>query len=128
MAGGELLGEILRDPGMPTRRTVWNWTEAIPEFASRYEAAERAQAAAIVDRAGADVWDENLAPEHVNRSRVRFDFSKFLAAKLDPARWGDRAELQVTVSDPAVETRRQELIAALQRLASPDPPVIDAPD
>jgi hypothetical protein len=40
-----------------------------------------------------------------------------MASKLDPSRWGDKADVNVNVTDTASAERRAELIAALQRLA-----------
>lgn len=39
LSQGTPLAEICRQDGMPTRRTVNNWTREHPEFAERYEAA-----------------------------------------------------------------------------------------
>jgi hypothetical protein len=40
-----------------------------------------------------------------------------MASKLDPGKWGDKADVNVNVNDAASSERRAELLAALQRLA-----------
>jgi hypothetical protein len=48
-----------------------------------------------------------------------------MASKLDPSRWGDKADVSVNVTDTASAERRAELIAALQRLAIAAPLIDD---
>ena len=81
-----------------------------------YARARSHQATAIAERAVVEAWSD-LEPQYVNRARLRFDTAKWLASKIDPAKWGDKADVNVNVSDTATSERRAELIAALQRLA-----------
>jgi hypothetical protein len=116
IARGEVLEEILRYQRMPGRTTVLRWLDQQPEFATTYARARGRQAEAVAERGFAEAW-ANHEPQHVNRARLRWDASKWMAAKIDPARWSDKAEMHVTVTDNAASERRAELVAALQRLA-----------
>jgi hypothetical protein len=113
---GQVLEEILRDQRMPGRTTVLRWLDQEPEFAAGYARARGNQAEAVAERGFAEAW-ANLEPQHVNRARLRWDASKWLAGRLDPSRWSDKSEVSVNVTDSASAERRAELIAALQRLA-----------
>jgi hypothetical protein len=116
IARGEVAEEILRDQGMPSRTTMVHWLDRQPEFATAYARARGRQAEAIAERGFAEAWAD-LEPQQVNRARLRWDASKWMAGKIDPARWSDKAEMNVTVTDNAASERRAELVAALQRLA-----------
>jgi hypothetical protein len=113
---GEVAEEILREQRMPSRTTMFHWLDQQPEFATAYARARGRQAEAIAERGFAEAWAD-LEPQQVNRARLRFDASKWMAGKIDPARWSDKAEMHVAVTDHAGSERRAELIAALQRLA-----------
>jgi hypothetical protein len=101
---------------MPARQVVHQWLDAVPAFAYRYARARSHQATALAERAVAEAW-RDLEPQHVARARLRYDSGKWMASKLDPSRWGDKADVNVNVTDTASAERRTELIAALQRLA-----------
>jgi hypothetical protein len=116
LENGELLAQILDDDGMPARQVVHQWLDAVPAFAVRYARARGHQAAALAERAVAEAWRE-LEPQHVGRARLRYDSAKWMASKLDPGAWGDKADVNVNVTDTASAERRAELIASLQRLA-----------
>jgi hypothetical protein len=111
-----LLAQILDDEGMPARQVVHQWLDSVPAFADRYARARSHQATALAERAVVEAWSD-LEPQYVNRARLRYDAAKWMASKLDPSKWGDKADLNVNVNDPATNERRAELIASLQRLA-----------
>jgi hypothetical protein len=116
IAHGEVLGEILREEGMPSRTAVLHWLDRVPEFEAAYTRARGSQADAVAERGFAEAWAAH-EPQYVYRARLRFDAAKWLASRLDPAKWSDKAELRVHVNDTESSARRAELIAALQRLA-----------
>ncbi|MBO1077272.1 terminase small subunit-like protein [Roseomonas marmotae] len=91
MADGQTLTAICREDGMPDRATVFRWTETYPNFCSAYARAREAQAHALAElalleamRAGAD-----LDPA---AARVRFDAARWLAGKVAPRFYGNRAD------------------------------------
>jgi hypothetical protein len=114
--GGETLARIVKDPHMPCHQSVFKWLDLSPAFATAYANARARQAAAIAEH-GYEQAQADLAPQDVNRARLRFDSAKWLASKIDPSRWSEKSEAHVTVSDGASSERRAELVAALQRLA-----------
>jgi hypothetical protein len=112
IAGGRSAREICRDPGMPSLRTIFTWLARHDEFRAMYTAAREAQAdylaeelLEIADDARND-WVERrreggtivtvLNGEHIQRSRVRIDTRKWLLAKLQPKKYGDVQQTQLT--------------------------------
>ncbi len=106
LAEGESLRSICRDNAMPGLRTVMGWLfdGDHEEFSQQYARAREAQAEVradeIVDIADDDTNDcttdkEGKAVvdhEHIQRSRLRVDARKWIAAKLLPKRYGDKLQ------------------------------------
>ncbi|MDE2585541.1 MAG: terminase small subunit protein [Betaproteobacteria bacterium] len=109
LANGESLRSITGDDGMPSMPTVMRWLadESRVEFRNQYARAREAQAdhmaeeiLEIADDASNDWMDNNkpdapgyaLNGEHVQRSRLRIDARKWLAAKMAPKKYGDKIE------------------------------------
>ena len=105
--------DICSDPAMPSTSMVYRWL-ADPErveFRDRYAHAREVQAdnmadeiLSIADDARND-WMERqdyngeagswqLNGEHIQRSKVRIDSRKWLAAKLKPKVYGDRTAVE----------------------------------
>ncbi len=103
LAEGKSLRSICRDDAMPAISTVMGWLfdGEHDEFSEQYARAREAQAEVradeIVDIADDDTndftadKDGNLVAnnEHIQRSRLRVDARKWIAAKLLPKRYGD---------------------------------------
>ncbi len=94
------------NPHFPTRETIYKWRYKYQDFSDKYIKAKQAQAdllaeecLSIADDCQNDYMDSldkesvnigyKLHGEHVNRSRLRIDTRKFLAAKLIPQIYGD---------------------------------------
>jgi|ERR1043166_1115713 hypothetical protein len=93
---------------MPEKITVNVWRRRYPEFAAQYAQAKLFQADLLAeemldiaddatndwmetfDEEGNEGWKFN--GEHVQRSRLRIDTRKFLAAKLLPKQYGDKTD------------------------------------
>lgn len=118
LADGIPLREICRMDGMPAWRTVYDWMDARPEFAARFERAREAgfdalasQCLAIADDETED-WALSQKGGVVNetaiaRSKLRVETRLKLLAKWDPKRYGDRMQLAGDpVSPLTVEIRR----------------------
>jgi len=93
---------------MPEKITVNVWRRRYPEFAAQYAQAKLFQADLLAeemldiaddatndwmetfDDEGNEGWKFN--GEHVQRSRLRIDTRKFLAAKLLPKQYGDKPD------------------------------------
>lgn len=96
------------NPELPDRDTINVWRSKYPEFSAQYASAKLKQAdllaeeiLEIADDASNDYMDTvdddgfsswKLNGEHVQRSRLRIDTRKWLAAKLLPRQYGDHAK------------------------------------
>lgn len=94
LADGKSLRAICRDDGMPSLSTVMRWLSADDAWREQYmrarEAGDDAMAEDIQDIAD----DVDLKPED---RRVRIDARKWLLAKRQPKKYGDK---QLVGSDP----------------------------
>ncbi len=106
LAEGESLRGVCADKAMPAISTVMGWLfdGQHEDFSEQYARAREAQAEIradeIVDIADDDTndftadEDGNLVAdhEHIQRSRLRIDARKWIAAKLLPKRYGDKLQ------------------------------------
>ncbi len=119
IAEGEPLGKICRDPAMPAYRTVLGWRVTNDEFAQLYARAREDAADTLADRICelAERVEKGELDAHAGRTAI--DALKWVASKLKPRVYGDRAHLEVsgglkveTVKDHAPEWM-QEMLAEL---------------
>jgi hypothetical protein len=129
IADGFTMTEIAKREGMPSRQALTHWAATVPAFAVALARAREGQASAIAERGFSEAWRDDLAPQDIARARLRFDAARWLASVIDPARYGSRADLSVTVIDPVAAERaaiqRAEIVAALQRIARAEPLTIE---
>lgn len=94
MTEGETLLTMCREPGMPPASTVKMWAvDDVPEgFADRYARARDFQADAIAEQA-LDLADTS-DPADAAKVRIQVDTRKWLASKINPAKFGDRAKIE----------------------------------
>jgi hypothetical protein len=108
LANAESLRKICMSEGMPRQATVFRWLadERYASFRERYACAREAQAHAMADEIldiaddGANDFmgeDEKYNGDAVQRSKLRVDARKWLAAKLLPTKYGERT---LVGSDP----------------------------
>ena len=111
LAEGESLRAVCADKAMPSISTVMGWLfdGNHGDFPEQYARAREAQAEIradeivdIADDASNDfAADKDGKPvansEHIQRSRLRVDARKWIAAKLLPKRYGDKLDLGGTV-------------------------------
>ena len=117
LAEGESLSSICRDSGMPLRSTVHWWVvDDHDGFSARYVRARDAG----YDRMAEDLIEIGDAcmpdSDHVARAKLRTDARKWVLAKMRPHQFGDRLQVDATVSVEAMDTR--ELVSTLQELAT----------
>jgi len=108
LAEGRSLVEIGRMEGMPNPATVYRWVAAREDFRERYARAREAQAEHFldeiidiaddarndwIDRATKDGVVTVLNTEHISRSKERIDARKWVMAKLNPKKYGDKMTL-----------------------------------
>lgn len=114
LADGESLKAICASEDMPSKASVYLWLTKHPEFSDMYARAREDQADTladeIIDIADDSTRDTILKPvgangemvevqntEWINRSRLRVDARKWVAAKLKPKKYGERLDHNVTV-------------------------------
>jgi hypothetical protein len=107
---GRSLVEICRAEGMPEISTVFGWLGKKPDFEAQYRRAREAQAdlmaeeiLLISDEAQNDYVERlgrnggtftALDTEAVLRSKLRVDTRKWLMAKLQPKKYGERVAVE----------------------------------
>jgi hypothetical protein len=91
LAAGESLRSICRDDDMPSWPAISNWLQKFPEFAAQYARAREDQAETHADRIIEIADDDSIDPNH---KRIMVDARKWVAAKLKPKRYGDKAEVE----------------------------------
>jgi hypothetical protein len=113
IADGESLRQIIADEGMPASSTVFKWLNEDAQFSEQYARAREAQADALFDdllgiaddgsndwmeRKNADGqnigWQEN--GEALRRSALRIDARKWMIAKLQPKKYGEKVTQEHT--------------------------------
>jgi hypothetical protein len=119
LAEGESMRKIAKDDDMPSCVTMFAWLRKHEIFLKQYEVAKEEcadmYAEEIVEIADdtsndyIDVTDENgatgatrLNTEHVQRSRLRIDTRKWVAAKLKRKKYGDQIQQDVTLPEGVV--------------------------
>ena len=114
-----------RSPELPHPDTIREWRLDYPEFSSQYAEAKRLQAdllaEEILDISDDDSLDEiiddngnvKLNAEYVQRSRLRVDSRKWIAAKLMPKVYGEKMQNEV------VMRTQEDLLKELTELNEP---------
>ena len=91
LAVGESLRSICRDDEMPSMASIFLWLSKHPEFSEQYAHAREAQAESHADRIVEIADDDTIDPNH---KRIMVDARKWVASKLKPKRYGDKAEVE----------------------------------
>ena len=125
MACGETLTEICRSPSMPDRSTVRRWLSRHPDLISQYQRARELladtlfdQVLDIADDARGDVTIDGNGKrqvdwENVNRSKLRVDARKWVAAKLAPHKYGERVQ-HTGANDGPIEFARTDPLTSAE--------------
>lgn len=115
LAEGNSLLSICRADGMPAAKTVYSWLITYPEFMQQYSHAREDQADTYADEI-IDIADNvandttlRLNPdgsttavanhEWINRSRLRVDARKWVAAKMKPKKYAEHIKTEHTGAD-----------------------------
>lgn len=134
LADGESLRSIGCDENMPSQRTIYRWLAANETFCQQYARARETQADTLVDEMldiaddGSNDWmerrredgsvDEVVNHEHIARSKLRLDARKWIAAKLQPRKYGDK--LDVTSGGDKLESLAVAIEAGNKRVTGGD--------
>lgn len=127
LCAGESLRTICRDDHMPACSTVFVWLSKHEAFAEQYARARDVQADAIfeeildiaddarndwMERRGENDAGWQANGEHIQRSRLRVDARKWMAGKLAPKKYGEKAQVEVSGKDggPVVTEVRRVIV------------------
>ena len=101
------------DENFPAAPTLLSWMNDNPEFAERYTRARQSQADVLADEI-VEIADEStgdigfredgspcIMPDNVQRSKLRVEARKWVAAKLKPIKYGDKVQNELTGKDGA---------------------------
>jgi hypothetical protein len=113
IAEGFALTQICRNPENPSLTTVYRWLTEKPEFRDMYARAKEDQADTlaeeileIADYGINDTYEDENGHKRTNhdviqRSRLRVEARKWIAAKLKPKKYGDKIQQEVSGVDGA---------------------------
>jgi hypothetical protein len=108
LAQGYSLRTVCKAANRPAPSTFFRWLRAVPGFRKQYEEAKQESADAMAEEIldisddGQNDWMESNAKdnvgwkvngEHIQRSRLRVDARKWLAAKMKPKKYGEQMDL-----------------------------------
>ena len=92
LSQGVSMRSVCRDDDMPCMATIWRWLRENDNFARRYTAAKQESADAMIEDILA-ISDQDDDEESTNRSRLRVDTRKWIAAKLRPEKYSEKLDL-----------------------------------
>ena len=112
LANGKSMVSLCRGEDMPCPSTVYRWLSADKDFCDRYARAREDQADTMADEI-IDIADDKsndtilksngdgepyevANTEWINRSRLRVDARKWVAAKLKPKKYGDKLTSEIS--------------------------------
>lgn len=103
MAAGWSLVKICQQEGFPSTTAVFNWQMKNPEFREKYDEAQRKRTEFLSEQLW-DIADETTGD--VQRDKLRVDTRKWVLARMNPKRWGDRVETNHTGSVEIQQIKR----------------------
>ena len=134
LASGEALKSICRDDAMPGLTTIYRWLASNDEFRDLYMRAREDQADTLADEIieisddGRNDWMATHAEddvgyrangEHIQRSRLRVEARKWIAAKLKPRKYGERVTQEVVGKDDGPVQHAIIAVKALNEAVDP---------
>lgn len=90
---GEALLQIVQDEGMPSRTTVYRWTEQNAAFRDNIARARQWQAWSLHEQGVVLAQKASTDPDLAPALRVQLDAIKWATAKLAPKHFGDKIDL-----------------------------------
>lgn len=109
LAIGKSLRTVLKEDGMPSMSTVFNWLSSNRKFLEQYEKAKAESADALVEDMLYIAEDkpvfidekgvEKIDSAGIARNRLRVDTRKWVASKLKPKKYGDVSKVELTGKD-----------------------------
>ena len=102
IAGGMSLSKISQQEGMPSIHTVYNWMRVNANFFQRYQQARLDQADTLADEimSISDETEHATDPLQIQAARLRVDSRRWIASRLKPSKWGEKAsEVVINAGD-----------------------------
>lgn len=129
---GEALRNILKDKSMPDSNTFYKWIKEDEDKNEQYARACEERQDLIFEEMfdiaddGTNDWMEKkkqgevigweLNGEHVQRSKVRIDMRKWALSKMNPKKYGDKLQTDVTSKGERITLSPEEREAEIERL------------
>ncbi len=131
IAEGEPLTKICRDEQIPAYRTVLGWRVANEEFQHMYARARQDAADTLADQIRELAGRVEKGKLEPNAGRVAIDALKWIASKLKPREYGDRAQIDVAArvdvttraSDFCPEWMREQIEESSRSLGEGSEPI-----
>jgi hypothetical protein len=106
IAEGKSLKAICEQDGVPSRETVYQWLSDDSAFSDKYVRAREDQADYYAD----EIIDIADAAKDANLARLQIDARKWKASKLQPKKYGDKVDLNLSgsvsnLTDEQLESR-----------------------
>ncbi len=102
LAEGELLSDILKTPGMPSRVSIIRLLKVDEEFNAHFNLAKEMHADSIAEKHFKRAVLERDPTKMTDAGeRLAFDASKWYVGKVSPKKWGDKIQNEVTGADGA---------------------------
>ncbi|QIG76701.1 terminase small subunit protein [Rhizobium phage RHph_I1_23] len=133
IADGESLKSICEEDGMPSKATVFKWLGQNASFVDKYARAREAQADALFDEIlsiaddGRNDWMERRGEEdtgwvangeNIRRAQLRIDARKWMAGKLRPKKYGEKLDIDGTMTHEAGDSIKSLMDAVNGRTRS----------
>lgn len=111
IALGNTLDEALAEVGhiAPAKKTIWKWLNDHLDFAERYEAAQKMNAASLADRAVEMAKEVVKVPSKAPAIRCAFEIYKWNAEMRDPAKFSPKAAQAVPPKPKSLEEMKREI-------------------
>ncbi len=118
IASGETLRAMCKEDGIPAASTIklWAINDDPPGFSDKYMRAREFQADAIAEQA-LELADD-CDPEDAAKVRIQVDTRKWLASKINPAKFGERSRVDTTAVNVDLEKCS---VDQLRRIAAGEP-------
>ncbi|HAW9010743.1 TPA: DNA-binding protein [Escherichia coli] len=121
VADGQSINKISKMPGMPARSTILKWFRDVPEFSDLYMRAKEIGFEVLADEI-IDLSDaaENIKKEELNRHHLMIETRKWLLAKLQPRKYGERVTQEIVgnreEAPVQVEVTKEEIARIVQEV------------
>ena len=110
IANGESLRNICRDEGMPNKATVFRWHIDNSEFSDQYARACARREDSFFDDLIEIADSVNADAAEVAKARLQIDSRKWVLSRMNPKKYGDRVQQEVSGSIGAEVTLIERII------------------